>query len=73
VRGRYAPELSQPWTSCDLVAASPTARKETTMAMGTFVNLPVQDLAKAREFFTKIGFSFNEGFRQEHRMHDHQR
>jgi predicted lactoylglutathione lyase len=32
------------------------------MAMGTFVNLPVQDLAKAREFFTKIGFSFNEGF-----------
>jgi len=44
------------------VTASPDAREETTMAMGTFVNLPVQDLARSRDFFTKIGFSFNEGF-----------
>jgi predicted lactoylglutathione lyase len=32
------------------------------MTMGTFVNLPVQDLARTREFFTKLGFSFNEAF-----------
>jgi len=32
------------------------------MAMGTFVNLPVQDLARSKDFFTKIGFSFSEGF-----------
>jgi predicted lactoylglutathione lyase len=32
------------------------------MALGTFVNLPVQDLATSKDFFTKIGFSFNEGF-----------
>src|SRR5690349_8331355 len=32
------------------------------MAMGTFVNLPVQDLARSKDFFTKIGFSFHEGF-----------
>lgn len=29
------------------------------MAMKTFVNLPVKDLAKAMEFFTKLGFSFD--------------
>ena len=32
------------------------------MAMQTFVNLPVKDLAKATEFFTKLGFSFDEQF-----------
>src|SRR4051812_4991340 len=32
------------------------------MSMGTFVNLPVQDLARTRDFFTKLGFSFNEQF-----------
>jgi predicted lactoylglutathione lyase len=32
------------------------------MALGTFVNLPVQDLARSKDFFTKIGFSSNEGF-----------
>jgi uncharacterized protein len=35
------------------------------MAMQTFVNLPVKDLAKAREFFSKIGFSFDEQFTDE--------
>ena len=33
------------------------------MAIGTFVNLPVQEFSsRGREFFTKIGFSFNERF-----------
>lgn len=27
-----------------------------------FVNLPINDLAKTREFWTKLGFSFNENF-----------
>ncbi len=27
-----------------------------------FVNLPVKDIAKTREFWTKLGFSFNEQF-----------
>jgi uncharacterized protein len=27
-----------------------------------FVNLPVKDLSAAREFFTKLGFSFNTAF-----------
>ena len=29
------------------------------MAMKTFVNLPVKDLAKTTEFFTRLGFSFD--------------
>jgi uncharacterized protein len=29
------------------------------MAMMTFVNLPVKDLARTTEFFTKLGFSFD--------------
>jgi predicted lactoylglutathione lyase len=28
----------------------------------TFINLPVKDLAKARDFFESIGFSFDEEF-----------
>lgn len=35
------------------------------MAMQTFVNLPVKDLAKAREFFTALGFSFDPEFTDE--------
>ncbi|MGH2827790.1 MAG: VOC family protein [Actinomycetota bacterium] len=35
------------------------------MAMQTFVNLPVKDLAKATEFFAKLGFSFDEQFTSE--------
>jgi predicted lactoylglutathione lyase len=35
------------------------------MAMMTFVNLPVKDLPKAREFFSSIGFSFDEQFSDE--------
>ncbi len=35
------------------------------MSMQTFVNLPVKDLAKATEFFTKLGFSFDEQFTDE--------
>ena len=32
------------------------------MAKQIFVNLPVKDLNKSKEFFSKIGFSFNEQF-----------
>ena len=35
------------------------------MAMQAFINLPVKDLAKAKEFFTAIGFSFDEQFSDE--------
>jgi predicted lactoylglutathione lyase len=35
------------------------------MATQTFVNLPVKDLTKATEFFTKLGFSFDEQFTDE--------
>lgn len=35
------------------------------MAMKTFVNLPVKDLAKTVEFFTKLGFSFDQNFTDE--------
>jgi predicted lactoylglutathione lyase len=35
------------------------------MAMQTFVNLPVKDLSKAIEFFTELGFSFDEQFTDE--------
>jgi predicted lactoylglutathione lyase len=38
---------------------------EITMSMKTFVNLPVKDLAKTNEFWTKLGFSFNEQFSDE--------
>lgn len=33
--------------------------------MQTFVNLPVKDLGKAREFFSSIGFSFDDQFTDE--------
>jgi uncharacterized protein len=32
------------------------------MSTMTFINLPVKDLARTTEFFTKIGFSFDEQF-----------
>lgn len=32
------------------------------MSMNTFVNLPVKDLTKSIEFFTALGFSFNQQF-----------
>ena len=35
------------------------------MSTKTFVNLPVKDAAKATEFFTALGFSFNEQFSDE--------
>ena len=35
------------------------------MAMQTFINLPVKDLAKTTEFFTKVGFSFDQQFTDE--------
>jgi predicted lactoylglutathione lyase len=40
-------------------------RKELAMATQTFVNLPVKDLTKATEFFTELGFSFDEQFTDE--------
>jgi uncharacterized protein len=40
-------------------------RKEHAMGMQTFVNLPVKDLSKATEFFTKLGFAFDEQFTDE--------
>jgi predicted lactoylglutathione lyase len=33
--------------------------------MQTFVNLPVKDLTKVTDFFTKLGFSFDEQFTDE--------
>ena len=35
------------------------------MSNQIFVNLPVKDLNKSKEFFTKLGFSFNEQFTDE--------
>ena len=35
------------------------------MAMKTFVNLPVKNLTKTTEFFTKLGFSFDPQFTDE--------
>ncbi len=35
------------------------------MATQTFVNLPVKDLTKATEFFTKLGFTFDQQFTNE--------
>jgi predicted lactoylglutathione lyase len=35
------------------------------MSMQTFVNLPVKDLTRATEFFTALGFSFDEVFTDE--------
>ena len=35
------------------------------MSMMTFVNLPVEDLGKAREFFSEIGFAFDPQFTDE--------
>lgn len=32
------------------------------MSQMIFVNLPVRDLAKSREFFSKLGYAFNEQF-----------
>ena len=32
------------------------------MSTMTFINLPVKDLARTAEFFTKLGFSFDEQF-----------
>ncbi|MES2132446.1 MAG: VOC family protein [Bacteroidota bacterium] len=36
------------------------------MATNIFVNLPVQDLNKSIEFFTKLGYTFNAQFTDEH-------
>jgi uncharacterized protein len=35
------------------------------MATNIFVNLPVKDLDKAKEFFTKLGYTFNPQFTDE--------
>lgn len=35
------------------------------MSMMTFINLPVQDLAKATTFFTELGFAFDPQFTDE--------
>jgi predicted lactoylglutathione lyase len=35
------------------------------MSRNTFINLPVKDLAKTTEFFSKVGFSFNQEFTDE--------
>jgi uncharacterized protein len=41
------------------------ARREPTMAMMAFINLPVKDLTKAREFFETVGFAFDDQFTDE--------
>jgi predicted lactoylglutathione lyase len=35
------------------------------MATQTFINLPVKDLAKTTEFFTQVGFTFDQQFTDE--------
>jgi predicted lactoylglutathione lyase len=35
------------------------------MATNIFVNLPVKDLEKSKQFFTKLGYSFNQQFTDE--------
>ncbi|WP_187262423.1 VOC family protein [Pontibacter beigongshangensis] len=35
------------------------------MATKIFINLPVKDLNRSKEFFTKLGFGFNEQFTDE--------
>ena len=40
------------------------------MATKIFVNLPVKDLNKSIEFFTKLGFSFNQQFTDDCHVHD---
>jgi len=35
------------------------------MSMKVYVNLPVKDLDKSKEFFSKLGFEFNEKFTDE--------
>ena len=39
--------------------------KPKTMTKQIFVNLPVKDLDKSKEFFTRLGFSFDEQFTDE--------
>jgi uncharacterized protein len=39
--------------------------KENVMATKIFVNLPVKDLKRSIEFFTKLGFRFNQQFTDE--------
>lgn len=41
------------------------SREGTPMSRMIFVNLPVKDLAKTREFFTALGFAFNDQFSDE--------
>ena len=38
---------------------------QSAMATQIFVNLPVKDLARTKEFFTKMGFTFNAQFTDE--------
>ena len=40
-------------------------KKDKSMASKMFVNLPVKDLKKSVDFFTKLGFSFNPQFTDE--------
>jgi len=44
---------------------SGTALKGEVMATKIFVNLPVKDLSKSMEFFTKLDFTFNPQFTDE--------
>jgi len=39
--------------------------QEVTMSTMTFINFPVKALARTAEFFTKLGFSFDEQFTDE--------
>jgi predicted lactoylglutathione lyase len=48
-----------------VVVAQDPDEKEGTMSMQTFINLSVKDLSRATEFFTKVGFSFDEQFTDE--------
>ena len=48
--------------SYSIIKKSSQNSKPTAMATKVFINLPIKDVARSREFFSKLGFSFNEQF-----------
>jgi hypothetical protein len=51
--------------SCRLLLAAHSPVKGENMAMKIFVNLPVKNLNRSVEFFSKLGFSFDKQYTDE--------
>ena len=51
--------------SYSIIKKSSQNSKPTAMATKVFINLPIKDVARSREFFSKLGFTFNEQFSDE--------